>query len=288
MNSIFVGGPGRSGTSVFAASLIKHPQCTGFDDIELKIFSEQDGVRDLYYILCEAYSPPRAKIAIERFVNVIEDLIKGTYGQPVFDYQVANAIRLATANFIRSFEKETIIIPCTSTNFKKQFRKYYENIMQIAAYKKRNAKWFLEKTPHNSLNFGFISELFPDACLFHIIRDPRMIALSLARQTWGPNNLTASIEWVRAYFQRWKEINLVNEKRVIELKIEDLTKNRFQYSKKITNLLMLEEDSDLFSNFNEEMLTIKKVELSASDARLLDYKLHDLVEELGYPISDSR
>ncbi len=82
MRYLFIGGPGRSGTSFVADRLGAHPQVTAFKDIELKIFCEKGGLQDLLHALVETYSPNRAAMALSQFRRMAEALIEGSYGQP--------------------------------------------------------------------------------------------------------------------------------------------------------------------------------------------------------------
>ena len=56
MRTIFIGGPGRSGTSFVADRLSNHPDVTAFRDVELKLFTEKNGLLDLWHSLIERYS----------------------------------------------------------------------------------------------------------------------------------------------------------------------------------------------------------------------------------------
>ncbi len=82
MRILFVGGPGRSGTSFVAERLGRHSQVAVLKNIELKIFCEKNGLQDLFHSLVEAYSPNRAVMALDQFRRMAEALIEGRYGQP--------------------------------------------------------------------------------------------------------------------------------------------------------------------------------------------------------------
>jgi hypothetical protein len=80
--TLFVGGPGRSGTSFVADRLGRHPGVATLKDIELKIFCEKNGLQDLFHALTATYSPNRAVMALDQFRRMAEALIDGRYGQP--------------------------------------------------------------------------------------------------------------------------------------------------------------------------------------------------------------
>jgi len=75
MRYLFVGGPGRSGTSFVADRLGNHAQVVALKDIELKIFCEKNGLQDLFHALVETYSPNRAVTALDQFRRMVEALI---------------------------------------------------------------------------------------------------------------------------------------------------------------------------------------------------------------------
>ena len=55
------------------------------------------------------------------------------------------------------------------------------------AARKRGGKILLEKTPANTLRLGFVTRVFPEAALVHIIRDGRDVAVSAAKKYEGDN-----------------------------------------------------------------------------------------------------
>jgi hypothetical protein len=44
---VFVGGPGKSGTTFVAHGIASHPMVATFPDVELKMFCEKNGLIDL-------------------------------------------------------------------------------------------------------------------------------------------------------------------------------------------------------------------------------------------------
>ncbi|WP_157767348.1 hypothetical protein [Paracoccus yeei] len=78
-----MGGPGRSGTTYLAAALGSHPAVASFKDVELKFLFERDGLVDLGWILCESFSPNRARVALTRFRTLMNQLRNGGFDQPL-------------------------------------------------------------------------------------------------------------------------------------------------------------------------------------------------------------
>jgi hypothetical protein len=63
---IFVGGPGRSGTSFVADRVGRHAGVATFQDVELKIFGEFGGLLDMQAVLVEHFSPNRGDARHQR------------------------------------------------------------------------------------------------------------------------------------------------------------------------------------------------------------------------------
>ncbi len=204
MRMIVIGGPGRSGTTYVANRIGTHLQCAHFFDIELKILSEIDGLSDLRHSLCEHYSPPRASIMAGRFRDCIIQLANGTYGQPKLAGETIDTMMsIAVENFLSKFRKGGEFFWVSHATFNRAARVFFEDLYNIASVGKPEAEFFVEKTPHNSLNMKFISELFPEMDFIHISRDPRAIALSLLQQIWGPNTLEDAVGWISNYLEAW-------------------------------------------------------------------------------------
>src|SRR3546814_19558753 len=79
---IFVGGPGRSGTSFVADRIGRHAQVATFQDIELKVFGEFGGLRDMQFVLVHSFSPNRAELIFTHFRRLLAAVFDGGYGQP--------------------------------------------------------------------------------------------------------------------------------------------------------------------------------------------------------------
>ncbi len=288
MRMIIIGGPGRSGTTYVANRIGTHAQCAHFFDVELKILSEIDGLADLRYSLCEHYSPPRAGITARRFKDSITQLVNGTYGQPMLAGQGIDVlIADASEKFLSNFRRGNEYFLTSHANFNGAARVFFKDLGAIAGIGKDNVEFFVEKTPHNSLNLRFICEIFPDMSFIHIVRDPRAIALSLLQQIWGPNNIEDSIRWVSNYFEAWKinhEIARQYGIRMKEVKIENLVSNPLDYSDEIQDFVGISRNENIFFDASPESINGWIEKLDAENLSTLNNNLEDLVLGMGYKI----
>lgn len=73
---LFVGGTGRSGTTILKRILSLHPQITSLRD-ELRIITDPDGALSLEDALTQNWSPYNGDIAIQRFRRLVMDCCRG-------------------------------------------------------------------------------------------------------------------------------------------------------------------------------------------------------------------
>lgn len=286
MRMIIVGGPGRSGTTYVANRIGTHLQCAHFFDIELKILSEIDGLSDLRHVLCDHYSPPRAEIAVMRFATIFEELRIGTFGQPLLSGGIIDEMRDAALNkFIERFRKGKGVSRVSYSYYNMAARQLIMDLGMIAAHGKPTAECFVEKTPHNSLNLGFIHELFPHMDFLHIFRDPRAIALSLLQQVWGPNTLEDAIQWVISYFDSWRinrDLALQRGVRMMEVKIEDLVSDPVSHSSMIQDFVRVEKNEYIFFDSSAAMVNGWLQRLGPETLNTLNDSFGSLISDLGY------
>jgi tetratricopeptide (TPR) repeat protein len=79
-----------------------------------------------------------------------------------------------------------------------------------------NNRFITDKMPHNFMNIGLISLLFPQAKIIHCVRDPRDTCLSIYFQSFGwLHPYGTRLDWLGAYYneyvrimQHWEMVNV--------------------------------------------------------------------------------
>ena len=80
-----------------------------------------------------------------------------------------------------------------------------------------------DKTPHYILDLDIIYGLFPESKYLYIVRDGRDVALSLLKESWGPNNIWACADyWARCNSASASLQHLRGSGHLIEIKYESL------------------------------------------------------------------
>lgn len=284
MDYIFIGGPGRSGTSFVANRLGTHPAIATFKDVELKVFCEIDGFFDVYQELVRNYTPNRAESIVNRFNNMSRRLVAGDYGQLKLE-----EFFLSTINqFIGKVTIQGLGRRLKAKELYAYIREFIESIAaECVKFNKKEdqALYFLEKTPHNLLKIDFISKIIPDGLFIHIMRDPRSIANSLLKMNWGPSQVESACRWISDYCDEWEDVKQKisgSDIQYQEFFIEDITNNYEQYSKTMLNYLDLPEGDDpIFLGSNIEVLNSWTKTVEAEQLTKIK-TLDDLAVSLGY------
>lgn len=288
MRTIFVGGPGRSGTSFVAERLAHHPDISAFRDIELKLFTEKNGLLDLWHSLIERYSPNRAAVARQQFKRLTDALIAGQFGQPglktvapaeawtsVFDRFLENAFPSG------AFERADL------DQFRRACRQLLQDVAQLSVPSGASPKIFLEKTPHALLAVDFLAEIAPGAGFIHIMRDPRSIAQSLRGMRWGPSDLNDCCAWVSGYCAAWLDAQKLSATQGIEvtsLHIEDIADHPDRCTEYLCDATGLSRQPDLLNGASISILNGWAEKASTDDISLLNKRLVGWVRHFGYSV----
>jgi hypothetical protein len=290
MKVLFVGGPGRSGTSAVAERLRVWPEIGSFLDAELKLFSEAGGVWDLYWNFVEAYSPQRAPVAMERFEWLFRAQYEnspGSVGLKAYvseDRWRAIVTRLKGAMFIEG----TVPRRITSEEFMVLIAGMIGDIADLIEFPVEippEHRIFLDKTPHNLLRLKLNSRLPVEAIFLHVMRDPRIIAKSLSKMPWGPGDLRMSALWVREYvveMQRAFDWSIENGVTVHSVFIENIANQQAEHADYLANALEIRSDYNIFYDVGLETLEQSAHAISSDEVLILNNVLRDWAVRLGY------
>lgn len=298
MRVLFVGGPGRSGTSFVADRLTTHPQIAGFKDIELKIFCEKNGLLDLFHALVQTYSPNRAVVALDQFRRMTQALVEGRYGQPALS-SVAKASmwNACFETFTTALSKGGHPAAQSSEMFFGATRALLCEIAGLAASSRDLAHCqkieinepllFLEKTPHNLLAIEFLTQLAPGAAYLHVMRDPRSIAWSLLSMRWGPNDLVTAVRWVDSYCRAWCKAEAYAAQLSLpltRLHIEDVAADPSFSSCRLTQWLGITAGETMFAGADLNLLNRWTASVTEHDHAVLDSELRGWTTHFGYDL----
>ena len=289
LRTLFVGGPGRSGTTVVAQRLCELPQTVAFEGVELKFFTEKNGLLDLWHSLGEHYSPNRAVVAMRQFRQFTRQLIDGQFSQMGLS-KLASAAEWHALfdNFTSELSRNEHPEPIAAAKFDTASRGLISGLHRMAMARPGASvepSFFVDNTPHTVLDAAFVTRVLPDAAFLHVMRDPRSIAQSLRSMSWGPDTLEQCCTWVASYCQAWANCQAEHFAASVDIRaihIEDLAADPHNAGKMIEDWLELPNAGHYFAFTDPSALNGWVARAARKDLELLNNHLAGWVDFFGY------
>ena len=257
---LFIGGTGRSGTTVLGDLLNEHSLVRTSIPTEIKFLANRGGFLDAVFGSINSKPDNREKISIFHYrtyrQRVRKDLLQRRERFDEFSEKIwqkwweidapaphgpglhagiskKDLNRLLDA-YLRSIKKNPI----------KQARKLMQGFM---AQQKggKGQKFWAETTPMNITYSHRLIELFPEARFIVIRRDPRDVIASLLTKNWGPTTPLEGVQWIEARIRAENEaLKSVPTEQVLFINLEDLVTNSPQESyKQLLDFLQLQDET---------------------------------------------
>lgn len=265
---VFIGGTGRSGTTILLNLLSRHPDFHASMPREIKFLTSRHGLVDIaltrQLAIEENFKAKRNNLiarALPLFGQSKLSLFKkellgpwwsetGKKGNPRGLVQgiTREELEQALENFEAGFKVDRITAS----------RALFESLSR-AQMKDGVKRYFGDSTPVNIMQADLINKILPRSKFIHLIRDGRDVASSVLKEKWGPSEHFAALDW-------WKKrivtgqlaLSKIKTENKLELRIEDLVIHRREETlEKIKNFLELPNHARLEKYFEEEILPEK-------------------------------
>ncbi|MFW9973280.1 MAG: sulfotransferase [Candidatus Odinarchaeota archaeon] len=317
---IFVGGTGRSGTTILAKILGKHPDIYVFPK-EIRFITDPDGVLSLKSALVDNWSFFQADFAIERFFKLLHVLSKSNIGK----YPSVNLKNIAGKKFysdwknsyfneISQFSFKSAWIARASL-FRKAFLQFFRKNRFTEFFLKKSfyaspmteekfyyvtnrflseffnhvaglhdKKIVVEHTPSNFLHADSLFKMFPEMKLVHIFRDPRDVVTSYHMQDWGSKDIRLNIRWISDVLNQWESIKKkIPGHSFYELKFENLIDNFQSNLKKLCDFLNIQFHVSLLdTDISRHNIGRWKKELCEEEIKHIHNNYKFLLDRYGY------
>lgn len=176
MPTVFVGGTGRSGTTILAQLIGAHP-AYAMIPIEVRFIVGPGGLCDLIDGRHGFAMFERKMLGIWYHRELPDGQVRGLR-------QIVEHAELEAA--LRSLRRQIVRDPLAAG------RRFVHRLLDPIA--PESGGW-VEMTPPNMLAADQLVRLFPGGKLIHVIRDGRDTACSVASMGWGPNDLDEALDW---------------------------------------------------------------------------------------------
>ena len=118
-----------------------------------------------------------------------------------------------------------------------------------------NQKYWVETTPLNVAQARRIKKLIPNALFINMVRDPRDVIASLLTKNWGPTTPLEGLEWIeKRLIDGHNALRAIPSKQQITIALEDLAiHNREETYQSILTFLGLPDDPAMRHFFESEL-----------------------------------
>lgn len=267
---VFTGGTGRSGTTIIANLLHRHPNIHASSPREIRYLTDRRGLLDLNFGRPLAFETNRREFATRLKLD-LRVLIGRDTRQDMFMKQMHGRWWNELG---KKGKPRGLIQGITSDKLDEALDRYERNRqssaivasrelfleLSNAQIKKHSAKYFVDSTPLNIQNADRISRLLPESLFINMIRDGRDVALSVSKERWGPNSPEDALDWWQARIERSaRALSNIPKQNYLTLRLEDLIeREREETYQKIHIFLDLPESNELRDYF-EQILTSEKM-----------------------------
>lgn len=232
---VFVGGTGRSGTTIAAKLLGAHPDYEMIP-IEVKFISVRGGLRDL----------AAGRTTVEAF----EEQLMETW----FDRGPQKGLHLLMDRGAIEAELPALRQGLRADPWRAAAdfaHRLLDPVAEVAG-----AQGWVEMTPQNAAAARQLNRMFPDMRLVHVVRDGRDVACSVVRFDWGANDAEQGLDWWAVHLERgFAAGDALPPERVLVVQMEDLViRDREHEYARLLSFMGL-DDNDATRDFFERQVS---------------------------------
>jgi hypothetical protein len=292
---LFVGGSGRSGTTIAINLLNCHSQIHASLPREIKYLTSRSGLIDLVYSRPIGLEEGATGVRNNLFARLLP--IIGKSKLHYFQKNLHGAWwsevgkKGKARGLIQAIDEQTLV--SAEKNFLVNFRKEPEvaarelfHTLSSKQLKSPEIKYFADSTPVNIMQANYINRLFPEALFINMVRDGRDVALSVSNEKWGPSDPFKALGWwANRVLKAHQSLELIPKDQQITLRLEDLVyRNRDLSYDNLLKFLALESEVPLADFFESELTKDKLNEglwkQKVSDPVKFEKKYLEILERL--------
>jgi hypothetical protein len=294
---VFTGGTGRSGTTIIANLLHRHPNIHTSSPREIRYLTDRRGLLDLNFGRPLTYETNWRELATRLKLD-LRVLMGRDTRQNLFMKQMH---RRWWNELGKKGNPRGLIQGITTDKLEEALDRFVRNQpsganaasrklffeLSTGQIKKPSVKYFVDSTPLNIQNADRISRLLPESLFINMVRDGRDVALSVAKERWGPNSPEEALDWWKARIESSAQaLSKISKEKYLTLRLEDLIeREREETFRKIHLFLDLQENKEIRDYF-EQILTSEKMSRGSwskhvNDPKKFDAKYTEVLKSLA-------
>ena len=272
---VFVGGSGRSGTTITGQLLGSHARIWSTFPREVRFVTDSGGLLDLVLgarsriqYLDERLSPEGLGTSIQRRLASIVGSKKNREETDLAGFLQGMRGRWwlrpgptgSPRGLHRGFDREPFLekVAAFEAAYPRGARDAAASLVDGLLGEKAAAEGataFVDTTPPNAENAHRVIELFPDAKVLHIVRDGRDAAASVVKKKWGPDrHLQALAWWYERTLRAHRSLARCPAESVLEVNLDSLVlHDRDRQFDRLFSFLGFEPDDAARRFFDEKV-----------------------------------
>ena len=279
---IFIGGTGRSGTTLMQVILNTHKDVAAFGEVKVLM----GGIINLQNMFKQpAYK--RHRLVIEYKKLWLTDYFR--FYVPWDSKKNKDGLRGLTCWFSRKEVEQCITIldrlrsaPDIDTGYA-VFGDFVCALFSIYA-QKEGKKFWAEKTPPNAVFAPFLQKALPDMKLINMVRDGRDVTCSVGKVGWAIEDPYKALDWwAKNLVSAVKVQKCLKAGTVINVRYEDVIQKREPVLRRVTEFLGIEWDETVLKKelFSKSVYRYKK-EMDPAVQKYAVEKYGDLLRMFNY------
>lgn len=285
LRTLFIGGSGRSGTSVTRRLVGLHPEAVSLP-FEHRFLVDPDGIVDFYRSYEATWTPYLADRRLRRLERLLRQLARSSAVERVCErvlrrldprgrwftpppyaaWELGRHLPNFTRHVDAVLEELTSFTfsatwvgarglgvgtpmrhapPRSRTDLCDVLGRFVRRVL-IDFVQSREGSLYVEDNTWNVLVARELSDLVPGAKFLHVYRDPRDVVASYMEQRWAPEEAGQAARWYADILNHWWEIRRgLPEKCVLELSLEQLVSSPRDTAERICAFVDLEFDEKM-------------------------------------------
>ena len=244
--AIFLGGTGRSGTTLITRLLNKHHALAAFGEVKVVM----NGIDDLLQIFRQA------QISRKKFIEEF----RRKWSRDYYEFHVpweSESGDDQRRGLVRWFSREEILdcLPIlnrlnvfqTVQSSYQTYGDFIQTLFNLYAQKSGKLYW-AEKTPVNAIYAPILTHCFSDMKIVNMVRDGRDVACSLMKVGWGTKNPYRAIDWwATSLIKALEGQKYLSPENYLNVRYEDLIDRPEDTMRKVIHFLKLEWDDNMLN-----------------------------------------
>lgn len=233
MRALFIGGTGRSGTTVMGRLLGSHPDFAELPS-ETKFLTGPEG-------LCALVG---GAVSYEQFEAYVRgQAFENRFGRGLHMMAGSGSLDALLPRLRAGLDKDPWAAAAA----------FVHDLLDPVALAAGKKGW-VDTTPSNGVYGVALSRMFPNMRLVHMVRDGRDVAVSVTKRRWGPDDIDDALDWWARRLERaFAACERLPAPYLLTLQMEDLfVRDREPSFERLLAFVGLSEDPAIRRYFDEE------------------------------------